>query len=124
MKSVPILAAALLALSPAAALAHPKLVSSSPAANAVAASPGRVTLRFSERLVPRVASATLTMTGMPGMADHPPMPVTARTTVGGDGRTLLVTPNQRLVAGTYRVNYRVVGADTHPIQGAYTFRVR
>lgn len=124
MKSVPVLAAALLALSPAAALAHPKLVSASPAANAVTGSPAQVTLRFSERLVPRVASATITMTGMPGMADHPPMPIAARTAVGTDGRTLVATPTRRLVAGTYRVEYRVVGADTHPIQGAYTFRVR
>ena len=114
--------AALFAAAPV--LAHPKLMSATPAPNATVAAPARAELRFSERLVPQFTGADLVMTGMPGMADHPPMKMPATAVVGRDGHTLVVTFAKPLPAGSYRIDYRVVSADTHRITGAYAFRVR
>jgi hypothetical protein len=103
--------------------AHPKLVSASPAPNATVAPPTRVELRFSEKLVPNFSNADLVMTGMKGMA-HPPMKISAAATVGGDGRTLFVTPKTRLAPGTYNVVWRVVSSDTHRITGNHAFAIK
>lgn len=105
-------------------MAHPKLLGANPAANAVVAGPGRVELRFSERLMTRLSGADLLMTGMPGMRDHAPMKVASTTSVGRDGKTLILVPKARLQAGTYRVDWRVVSADTHRITGTHAFSVR
>ena len=51
----------------APAYAHPKLVSSTPAANASVSAPSRITLTFSEGLMPKLSGAEIVMTGMPGM---------------------------------------------------------
>ena len=64
-----------MALSPTAALAHAKLVASTPAANAKVAKVTSIQLKFSEKLVASTVKAELVMTGMPGMADHPPMKI-------------------------------------------------
>ena len=103
--------------------AHPKLVSATPAPNATVAKPARVELRFSERLMPNFSGADVVMTGMKGMA-HPPMKVPATAAVAPDGRTLVVTPQAPLTAGTYNVAWRVVSADTHRITGTHAFAVR
>lgn len=55
---------------PVAALAHPKIVAATPAANATVAPTTTVRLTFSERVMPRLSSATLTMTSMPGTENH------------------------------------------------------
>ena len=117
-----ILPAVLLAFA-SAAHAHPKLVAATPAPNATVAKPGRVELRFSERLMPRFSGADLMMTGMKGMA-HPPMKVPATAAVAVDGRTLVVTPKSPLGSGTYNVAWRVVSADTHRITGRHAFAVK
>ena len=124
MKRSWIFGAALAVVAPSAVLAHPKLTGATPAANATVAAPAQVVLRFSERLVPKFASASLVMTGMPGTKDHPPTKVAARTAVGADGKTLVVTPARRLAAGIYRLSWTVVAADTHRVQGGHAFRVR
>ena len=109
---------------PTIAAAHPKLVSATPAANASAKAVSRIVLKFSERLTPRVSGATLTMTGMPGMANHPDMKMTGvSAAVGSDGTTIVLTSARPLRAGTYRVDWHVVGADTHRITGAHSFKV-
>lgn len=61
-------AAAALFFAGGVANAHPKLVSSSPAANAAVATPEKISLQFSEKLVPAFSKADLTMAAMPGMA--------------------------------------------------------
>lgn len=114
-------AAALVAL-PAAA--HPKLVSSTPAANATVKPTAKVELRFSERLVARLSTAQVVMTGMPGMTDHPPMPMQARAAIAPDGSTLVLTFARPLAAGSYKVAWQVVSADTHNAQGSFDFKVR
>lgn len=109
---------------PTIATAHPKLVSATPAANASAKAVSRIVLKFSERLTPRVSGATLTMTGMPGMANHPDMKMTGvSAAVGSDGTTIVLTSARPLPAGTYRVDWHVVGADTHRITGTHSFKV-
>jgi copper resistance protein C len=107
------------------ATAHPSLLSATPAANAPASNVTRVVLRFNERLTPRLSGATVTMTGMPGMANHPDMPMTdVSTALSSDRMALVLTSPRPLPAGTYRVNWHVVGADTHRITGTHNFTVR
>lgn len=107
-----------------AALAHPKLVSSTPADKAEVAAPAKVELHFSETLMPQFSGANLVMTGMPGMADHAPMKIAAKVSGGEDGKTMIVTPTQPLPAGSYRVDWRAVSSDTHNVHGAITFQVK
>lgn len=128
MKTKALFAAALAALSlgvSAPALAHPKLVNSSPAASATVAATNRLTLTFSERLMPQLSGLDLAMTGMPGMANHAPMKIGGmRTTVGEDGKTLIAALPRPLAAGTYKLDWHVVSVDTHRIAGSLTFTVR
>lgn len=120
--TVPILAA--LAFS-GSAQAHTKLVASSPAANATVARPGRVVLTFNERVVANFSGAELTMTGMPGMGSHPPMPITGLTSaMSADGKTLTLTMRRALTAGTYQLKWHAAGADTHRMEGTLNFTVR
>ena len=118
------LAAAALAVA-TPALAHPKLVASNPAANAIVAKPSSLQLRFSEKLVGQFSSVDLVMTGMPGMANHGPMKINGvATSVGADGKTLVVKLKQPLAAGSYKLDWHAVSADTHRVNGSYSFRVK
>lgn len=105
------------------AQAHPKLLSSTPAEGADGAAPGKIELRFSEDLLTQFSGAKLVMTEMPGMA-HSPMPMKAKVSAGSDPKTMLVTPFAPLPAGTYKVEWRAVSSDTHPITGNVTFKVK
>ena len=102
----------------------PKLASSTPAANATVASPARIMLRFSEKLVNKFSGAELVMTDMPGMKMNAPMKVAVKTMFGPDGKTLMLLPAKPLTAGTYKLDYHVVSADTHRISGGYSFKVK
>jgi copper resistance protein C len=104
--------------------AHPKLNSSTPAANAVIAAPTRIQLVFSEALVAQFSGIDLTMTEMPGMKMRPMKMNGVRATVAADGKTLVATLAKPLPVGTYKVDYHVVSTDTHRIQGSYTFKVQ
>lgn len=117
-------ATAALALAlPGAASAHTKLVSSTPAANAAIAKPTKVTLTFSETFLAPLSGAGLTMTGMPGMANHDPMPIKGfKTDV--NGKTMTLTFPRALPAGTYDLKWHVVGADQHKMEGGYSFTVK
>jgi methionine-rich copper-binding protein CopC len=106
------------------AFAHPQLLASTPADKAEVAAPARIELQFSESLVARVSGARLVMTGMPGMADHAPMNVATRVSPGNDPKTMVITPASPLVPGTYRVDWRAVSADTHPVTGKLSFTVK
>lgn len=121
-----IAAAALsLAILPGAALAHSKLVSSSPAANATVAKPAKLTLTFSETFLAPMSGIDLVMTGMPGMADHPPMPIKGfKTALAPDGKTMVVTLPRALPAGDYNLKWHIVGADQHKMEGGYSFKVK
>ena len=108
---------------PSVALAHPRLLSSSPAANATIAQPTRLTLSFSEHLLAPLSGIDLTMTGMLGMADHAPMPIKGFKTAV-DGKTMSVTLPRALPTGSYDLDWHVVGADQHKIAGKYSFSVK
>ncbi|MGC4252191.1 MAG: copper homeostasis periplasmic binding protein CopC [Sphingobium sp.] len=120
-------AAAALALAiagaPAIAFAHPKLVSSTPAANATVAKASAITLSFSEELVAPLSGIDLVMTGMPGMADHKPMPIKGLATKVKD-KTLTVAMPRPLPSGTYQLSWHAVAADQHRVEGTYSFTVR
>jgi methionine-rich copper-binding protein CopC len=123
MRNVFLPAAAVLFVVASAANAHPQLVSATPGANATVAAPVHVTLRFSEKLMPKFSGADLMMTGMNGMK-HAPMKVASTATVAADGRTLVIAPKSPLGAGTYSVAWHVVSADTHRITGNHAFAVK
>lgn len=117
-------ATAIALAAPGIVMAHPNMVSASPAANASAKGVSRIVLKFNERLAPRLSGATLTMTGMPGMANHPDMKMTGvNIAIGSDGTSIVLTSAKPLPTGTYRVDWYVVGADTHRITGAHAFSV-
>ena len=117
-----IAAAVALAL-PGVASAHSKLVSANPAADATVAKPSKLTLTFSETLLAPMSGLELTMTSMPGMADHPPMPIKGfKTSV--EGETMTVTLPRPLPTGTYDLKWHIVGADQHKMEGGYSFKVK
>lgn len=117
-------AAAALALAlPGVAAAHSKLVSSNPAANATVAKPTKLTLTFSETFLAPMSGAELVMTGMPGMANHDPMPIKGfKTDV--NGKTMTLTFPRALPAGSYDIKWHIVGADQHKMEGGYSFNVK
>ncbi|WP_300453910.1 copper homeostasis periplasmic binding protein CopC [Accumulibacter sp.] len=106
------------------AFAHPSLVSSIPADKSQVAAPAVIELKFSEKLMLPFSAASLIMTGMPGMPNHGAMKVSASVAGASDGKSLVVTPAQALAPGFYRVEYRVVSSDTHPVSGSMTFQVK
>lgn len=119
------LAAAILAVAavPAVALAHPKLLSATPAANSAVAKPTSIALTFSEDLVAPLSGIDLVMTGMPGMANHQPMPIKG-ITAKAKGKTMTVALPRPLPTGTYQLTWHAVAADQHRIEGSYSFTVR
>jgi copper resistance protein C len=107
------------------AQAHTKLQSSSPAANATVAKPGKIVLNFNEKLITAFVKTSLNMTGMPGMADHPMMPITGYTSaMSKDGKTLTLTMRKALPPGTYQLKWSAAGADTHRMEGTLSFTVK
>lgn len=126
MRIPAILAAlALTALTPAAPLlAHVRLAASTPAQGAAAKGTRVVTLTFSEKVDPAKASATIVMTAMPGMKDHPEMLIRNFTASwSADGKTLTLALKKPLPAGTYDVRWQAAAADGHAMTGKVTFSV-
>jgi hypothetical protein len=117
------------------AFAHAKLVSSTPADNAEVSAPQKIELQFSESLVTKFSGASLlatdaaSMAGMPdmkgmqGMSDHT-MKVPAKVSGSDDPKTMVITPNQPLVPGKYRVQWQAVSSDTHRVTGTISFTVK
>lgn len=118
------LTAAAIALAlPGVANAHSELMSSSPAANAIITKPTKVTLTFSDTVLAPMSGAELVMTGMPGMRDHPAMPIKGFKTVV-EGKTMILTFPRALPAGSYDLKWHIVGADQHKVEGGYSFKVK
>ncbi|MDI1330637.1 MAG: copper homeostasis periplasmic binding protein CopC [Pseudomonas sp.] len=107
----------------AVAQAHPKLLSSTPAEGESGPAPAKIELHFSENLVTQFSGAKLVMTEMPGMS-HSPMAMKASVAGSNDPKTMILTPASPLTAGTYKVEWRAVSSDTHPITGSVTFKVK
>jgi methionine-rich copper-binding protein CopC len=98
------------------AWAHARLVSASPARDAVGSSPAAIRLTFSERLV--AAFSSFEVINAAGVA----LPV--RVVVSEDGLTLTGAPSRRLAAGVYSVNWAIASTDGHRMTGSYRFTVR
>lgn len=118
-----IAAAAALVVS-APALAHPKLVSATPAPNAVVAPPAKLQLVFSEALVAKFSGIDLEMTDMPGMKMSSPMKMPVSVSLAPDGKTVVITLARPLPRGSYKLDWHVVSTDTHRVQGSYAFKVK
>lgn len=102
-------------LSASQASAHAKLVSSTPADKATVAAPSQVTLKFNEKLQPKFSGFELTAGGAV---------VPVKVSVGTDRLSLIGVPTKPLAAGAYEVKWHAVTADTHRMQGAFSFTVR
>lgn len=109
------LVAAITAPAPAA-LAHARLVSSTPTADASVPTPAVISLTFSDRMVP--AFSTFEVANRTGGA------IPLRITVSGDGKTISGRPARPLPAGTYTVDWRIASRDGHRMTGAFNFTVR
>lgn len=118
----------------APALAHPKLVSSVPAAASSVAGPRQISLKFNERLMRELSGIEVAPAAMAGMdkmthADHaapmamPSIPA-MKTSFSADNKTLIARFASALPQGSYKVTWHGVSADTHRIEGSYTFSVR
>lgn len=128
MKPLRLMAAALAVAAIAVpALAHPVLVSSNPAAGAVVAPVRQIELRFSEPLVAKLSSASVTATKMAmggQMMDH-------RMAMGGkvrfdkaDAKVMRLVLAGPLPAGVYHLEWKAVSTDTHRLKGGFDFTVR
>ncbi|ARP95048.1 copper homeostasis periplasmic binding protein CopC [Bordetella genomosp. 13] len=106
------------------AQAHPKLVSTVPQAQAQGPAPKQIELHFSESLVRQFSGAKLVMTAMPGMGAHAPMAIESRISGSDDPKVMVITPARPLAPGTYRVEWRAVSSDTHPVTGNFSFQVK
>jgi methionine-rich copper-binding protein CopC len=109
MKNI-VLLLTLLAASPA--LAHARLKSSDPAANASVKSPSLIRMVFSETLEPAFSGAEL--------ADATGKVLPVSRSVGGATITLMPLG---LKPGAYKVTWHSVGHDTHRVNGSFAFKV-
>ncbi|MEP7351311.1 MAG: copper homeostasis periplasmic binding protein CopC [Sphingorhabdus sp.] len=106
------------------AMAHTRVVASTPAEGAKVVRPRVVTLTFSEALLPPTVATSIVMTAMPGMADHGEMAIrNFQSAWSNDNRTLTMTLRQPLRAGSYDVRWQAAGTDGHRMTGTVRFTV-
>jgi methionine-rich copper-binding protein CopC len=101
------------------AVAHPKLVKSDPAAAAVvASSPKELRLSFTEGLVAKFSGVEV--------KDQPGQKIETGSAAPdpADKKQLVVPVPTPLAEGVYEVDWHAVAADTHRIQGSYSFTVK
>lgn len=112
-------------LIPGAALAHTKIVASNPAEGATIKPPRVLSLTFSEPLSAATVAASIVMTAMPGMTDHPPMTIrNFKSSWSSDKRVLTLNLREALSLGSYDVKWQAAGADGHRATGKVSFIVR
>ncbi|WP_033924303.1 copper homeostasis periplasmic binding protein CopC [Sphingomonas sp. 35-24ZXX] len=109
---------------PTLALAHTKVVASSPAQGTTVAKPKQVKLTFSEALLPPTVATSIVMTAMPGVKNHGEMVIRNFTSSWSDGnKTLTLVLRQPLSPGSYDVRWQAAGADGHRMTGKVSFTV-
>ena len=102
---------------PVAALAHAHLVRAVPAAGGtVNAAPSEVTLRFNEKLE-RAFSSVVVRDAAGKQVDK------GDAAVDRNDRTIMRVMLQPLEPGVYKVEWQAVSADTHKVNGDFTFTV-
>jgi copper resistance protein C len=112
-------ASAVLVLSGAVpAFAHAHLVRAIPAVGGtVHAGPSEVTLRFSEKLEPAFSSV-IVRDAAGKQVDQGDATVDK-----GDRALMRVLLQQPVAPGVYKVEWKVMSADTHKVNGDFTFKV-
>jgi methionine-rich copper-binding protein CopC len=98
--------------------AHPTLKSASPSVDGTAAAaPTEIRLSFSEAVISKFSSVAL--------RDQSGMKIATGkiATDAKDEKQLIVPLQVPLKAGTYTVKWAVVTADTHRVNGTYSFKV-
>lgn len=102
------------------AQAHISLIKSTPVANAVVATLEQIDLVFNERLVTRASRLELNiLTNQETEEKFEHFDVEFI----NDGKTLRANLHHPLGADNYRVQWRVVGNDNHPMTGEFNFTV-
>ena len=105
-------------IGPSFAHAHASLVRSSPSSGAVLAqAPSEIRLSFNEAIEGRFSSVTVTR------SDGQKVP-SGRASVDSQKRSDLIVSLPALRSGKYQVNWRATSADSHRIQGNFSFEVR
>lgn len=107
-----------LLVSAPAAQAHAALVRADPAPSSVRSTPpGRVTLTFTEPVEP--TSGAVEVTGPTGRV----VAGVHTDSASGDRRTVVARLPAGLARGSYRVDWRALSLDGHPIDGSYAFAI-
>jgi copper transport protein len=116
--AVPAIAAIVLVATASAASAHAVLEGTNPGPNTnVATSPKVITLRFSEHVDAR-SDAIRLFDGNLNQLDVGPTKH-----IAGKGNEITATMS-KVPKGLYTVAWRAISADSHPVQGAFTFGVQ
>ncbi len=113
------LTAALLVASLAAVgnvYAHAHLKSETPAADSTSKGQKDLRLTFSEAVEAQFTKVTVTNGGKA-------VSVKSIATDPADQKVLIVTPEQPLTSGEYKLEWHAVSADTHKTDGSYSFKI-
>ncbi len=104
-------------LSGGAALAHPQLQVSDPAAGATTTSPRQIRITFNEAVIAKFSGIAIKdktgRTVTVGKAQIDP----------ADKKLLVVPLKEELAPGEYRIDWHAVSDDTHRVTGTYSFSV-
>jgi methionine-rich copper-binding protein CopC len=113
-----VLALAMILIMPAPAQAHAQLVAANPRISAVlTTAPKKVTLTFDDDLIPLAGSNVILVQNAKGV------PVSSGAT-SLTAATIQVSLVPKLPLGVYKVTYRVLSADGHPVSNSYYFYIR
>lgn len=96
--------------------AHAHLKSETPAADSSVTGLKELRLNFSEGVEAKFTQVTIT-------DDGKPVAVKSIETDPNDKKLLIVTPEQPLKPGSYKVEWHAVSVDTHKSEGNYTFKI-
>jgi len=110
-------------LAPQAALARTQLAKSQPPAGGAVSKPLGLELTFTEDVSAKPLLISLTMTGMPGMANHNPMPIKGFA-VDKKGPVATLRFPRALPLGSYRLDWTIAGAADQASEGSLTFNVK
>jgi len=118
MKRIIALALALLVIIPGApAFAHAQLTGATPKGNAVLTkAPTQIKLTFDDDLIALESSNKIEVTNSKGQRVD-----ANNSAVLGNQLTVTL---KKLVAGKYKVSFRVLSADGHPIASTYSFTIK
>jgi methionine-rich copper-binding protein CopC len=117
LKALGTIAVIAVGLATTSAMAHPKLLSVSPAADGSSTAPKEIKLNFSEGVIAKFSG--LELKDVSGKTVSTGVPVTDPK----DQKQLIVSLPEPLAVGRYTVNWHAVSEDTHRVKGQYSFTV-